>query len=324
MGGRVETRSEREFIAMTDQCPLAWQNGRHIPYSDAAVPVWDLGVVAGATVSEMARTYHHLPFRIRKHLTRLMISCRELGFSLPYSELELAEVAASLVDMNSRSLEVTSDLGIVWFVTAGLNPTYALATSGSGPTVCVHTFRLPFQHWQDAVQSGVQLTIPKQRHLPTDSFPVEHKVRNRLHWWLADRAANKICPGSRALLADEAGQITETSTACFYAVMNNTVFTARNGVLRSTTRDLVGELCSQIGIRFTVSNIPVVQIGCFEEAFLSSTPCGLLPVRSIDDHQLPGSTGPVLRLLQSEWTRFTGVDTFRQILHDHHQTHDRQ
>jgi len=322
--GRVETRSGREFIVMTDQCPLAWQNGKHIPYSDAVIPVWDLGVVAGATVSEMARTYHHLPFRIRKHLARLAISCRELGFSLPYSELELADAATSIVEVNSRSLEETSDLGIVWFVTAGLNPTYALDITRSGPTVCVHTFRLPFRHWQDAVRSGVQLTVPEQRHLPAGSFPVQHKVRNRLHWWLADRAANKSRPGSRALLADEGGQITETSTACFYAVMNDTVLTARNGVLRSTTRDLVGDLCDQVGIRFSVSDLPTEQIGNFEEAFLSSTPSGLLPVGSIDDHKLPGPAGPVIQHLQAEWTRITGVDTFQQILYDQEQARNSQ
>jgi len=299
---------------MTDQRPLAWQNGVQIPYSDAAVPVWDLGVVAGATVSEMARTYHHQPFRLKKHVTRLWTSCHELGFGLPWSESELADAARSIVEFNTQTLNDCDDLGIVWFVTLGSNPTYLPDTAGSSPTVCVHTFRLPFPQWQDAVRSGVWLTIPEQRHLPPGSFPVRHKVRNRLHWWLADRAAAKIRPGSRALLVDLSDQITETSTACFYAVMEDTVLTARNGVLRSTTCDLVRELCERLGIPFCKTDLPAEQIGRFQEAFLSSTPCGLLPVAGIDDHQLPGPAGPVVRHLQMEWTRLTGIDTFAQIL----------
>jgi len=299
---------------MTDQRPLAWQNGVQIPYSDAAVPVWDLGVVAGATVSEMARTYHHQPFRLKKHVTRLWTSCRELGFGLPWSESELADAARSIVEFNTQTLDDCDDLGIVWFVTLGSNPTYLPDTAGSSPTVCVHTFRLPFPQWQDAVRSGVWLTIPEQRHLPPGSFPVGHKVRNRLHWWLADRAAAKIRPGSRALLVDLSDQITETSTACFYAVMEDTVLTARNGVLRSTTCDLVTELCERLGIPFCKTDLPAEQISRFQEAFLSSTPCGLLPVAGIDDHQLPGPAGSVVRHLQMEWTRLTGVDTFAQIL----------
>ncbi|MCH2200397.1 MAG: aminotransferase class IV [Fuerstiella sp.] len=299
---------------MTDQHPLAWQNGQQIPYSEAAVPVWDLGVVAGATISEMARTYRHQPFCMQSHLARLITSCRELGFPLPYSESELAEAASAIVEANTRSLDEKEDLGIVWFVTAGTNPTYVADDTLLDPTVCIHTFKLPFHRWQDAILNGVQLTIPAQQQLPDASFPVQHKTRNRLHWWLADRAAAEIRQGSRALLVDGTGHITETSTACFYAVVDETVLTARNGTLRSTTRDILQDLCTRIGIPFRMMELPVDRIDNYQEAFLSSTPCGLLPVVSINHHNLPGPAGPMIRRLQSEWTQMTNVDTFRQIL----------
>lgn len=314
-GGRVEPPSAQNVVVMTDRTPLAWLNGRRIPYTEAAVPVWDLGVVAGATVSEMARTYRHQPFRMQHHIARLCTSCRELGFLLPYSESELVSAATTIVEANSRSLTDTDDLGIVWFVTAGPNQTYLTEPAAATPTVCVHTFRLPFQQWQEAVRSGVRLVIPDQRQLPACSFPVQHKTRNRLHWWLADRAAAKMQPNSRALLLDGQDQITETSTACFYGVIEDAVVTARTSVLRSTTRDFVRELCDRIGIHFRFAELAAGQLGEFQEAFLSSTPCGLLPVSSIDDRQLPGPAGAVLQQLQAEWSRVTGVDTFRQILH---------
>ena len=302
---------------MTDQGPLAWWNGRQIPYSEAVVPVWDLGVVAGATVSEMARTYRHKPFRVQNHVARLSTSCRELGFFLPYSESELTNAATAIVAANTQLLAASHDLGIVWFVTAGPNPTYLADCAALEPTVCVHTFNLPFWQWQDAVRSGIQLTIPQQSQLPEGSFPVQHKTRNRLHWWLADRMAAKVRPGSRALLNDSNGHITETSSACFYGVVDETVLTARNGVLRSTTRDLVKALCDRIDLRFRMTDLPARHIGDIQEAFLSSTPCGLLPVASIDDHKLSGPAGSVLRRLHCEWKRITNVDTFDQILKSH-------
>lgn len=300
---------------MTDSHSVAWQNGLQLPFNQAVVPVWDLGVVAGAAVTEMARTYGHQPFRLRNHLARLFTSCRELGFSLPYTESELEVAATDIVQLNTRTLDSASDLGIVWFVTAGANPTYVSTAAELNPTVCVHTFELPLQRWQDAVQSGVQLTIPAQRQLPADSFPVQHKTRNRLHWWLADRAAAEQRPDSRALLLDAANNITETSSACFYAVVDGSVITAHDGVLRSTTRDIVRELCDRTGVRFRETDLPIDRLSDFQEAFLSSTPCGLLPVVSIDDYQLPGPAGPVIQLLQCEWTALTGVDTFDQIRH---------
>ena len=299
---------------MTDPQPIVWQNGRKIPWSEASVPVWDLGVVAGAAVSEMARTYRHQPFRMENHLARLVTSCRELGFSLLYSASDLAQAATEVIEANTRLLADTSDLGIVWFVTAGANPTYVADVAALEPTVCVHTFELPLQRWQTAIRSGVQLTIPEQRQLSQGSFPVQHKTRNRLHWWLADRAAAEMRPGSRALLLDDAGHITETSSACFYVVVDNAVLTAERGVLRSTTCDFVEELCGRIGLGFRRTDLPAERIDDFQEAFLSSTPCGLFPVASIDNHRLPGPSGPIVQQLQSEWTRVTGVDTFEQIL----------
>ena len=307
--GRVEPRFSERLGSMTRQQPVAWKNGEQIPYSEAAVPVWDLGVVAGAAISEMTRTYGHKPFRIEKHVARLLTSCRELGFKLIYSESNLAQAATEIVEANVQRISATSDLGIVWFVTAGANPGYLPDAARLEPTVCIHTFELPFAQWQDAICSGVRLTVPDQRQLSDASFPVCHKTRNRLHWWLADRAAAETQPGTRALLLDEAGYITETSTACFYAVAEKTVLTPRHGVLRSTTRDFVQELCDQLGIGFSCTDIPGTSIGDFQEAFLSSTPCGLLPVAAIDDHQLDPSIS-VLRQLQAEWTRMTGTDTF--------------
>ncbi len=177
----------------------------------------------------------------------------------------------------------------------------------------MHTFELPFSKWQTAVQSGVRLSIPVFRQLPDDSFPVSYKTRNRLHWWLADRAADEQRPGSRALLTDRHQHLTETSSSCFYAVVDGTVITPRSGVLRSLTRDLVRELCDRTGLRFRCDDLPVDQLGEFQEVFLSSTPCGLLPVASVDDHTYPGLQGPVLQLLQREWAAVTGVDTFEQI-----------
>lgn len=299
---------------MTDRQPVAWQNGRLIPFATASVPVWDLGVVAGAIISEMARTYRHQPFRLREHLRRLTTSCDQLGFTLPYSESDLTEAAISVVGTNADAVAADDDLGIVWFVTAGANPTYVADAEARDPTVCVHTFDLPFDRWRTGVECGVKLTIPEQRQLPEDSFPVQHKTRNRLHWWLADRAAAAIRPGSRALLTDSDHCFTETSTSCFYAVLEGTVVTPRRGVLNSVTRNLVRELCDRTGLRFRITDLPADRLTDFQEVFLSSTPCGLLPVASIDDRAFPGPDGPVVQQLQQEWTRVTGLSTFDQIL----------
>ncbi|MEZ6060590.1 MAG: aminotransferase class IV [Planctomycetaceae bacterium] len=293
----------------------AWLNGRILPYSEAAVPVWDLGLVAGAAVTEMARTYRHKPFRLAEHIRRLLDSCAELGFVVPYSEIELRQAAETIVAGNRRLIPDQSDLGIVAFVTAGANATYLGAKAAPRPTVCVHTFELPLSLWRDAAASGLRLRVPARMQIPDSVLPIHLKIRNRLHWWLADREAERAEPGSRALLVNSDGHITETSSSCFYAVIDNEIVTPVTDVLNSMTRRIVRELAASEGIAFEERQLSLQDVHAATEAFTSSTPAGLLPVRTLNGNTLGSHCpGPVCSRLLAAWTRLTGVDTREQII----------
>ena len=293
---------------------LAWINGLKQPFSQTGLPVWDLGVVAGAAVTEMARTYRHRPFRLDEHIGRLTNSLSALGFPQAWTSEQLAEAAQEIVRINTALISENEDLGIVLFSTAGSNPTY-LAGVGNQTTTVIHTFVLPFQMWRSGLLHGVRLRIPDARQIPDDCFPVEHKVRNRLHWWLADQQAAKLEPGSKALLLDHAGFITETSTSCFYVVRNGKISTPDRGVLRSLSSEIVEELASVLQIPFCRRQISPDELATADEAFLSSTPVGLLPVSHIDGRPFHFSQpNSVFTRLIEKWETLTGVNPARQIL----------
>lgn len=294
-----------------------WINGQQIPFSQMQLPVWDLGVVAGASITEMARTFAHQPFRLADHLQRLLTSCEEIGFSVPWSEDELLAAANGIVVQNVSRLTKNADLGIVVFVTAGANRTYLGDAELPGPTVGIHTFPLPFVNWKSGVRDGVRLQIPERRQIGSESLPVHLKIRNRLHWWLADRDANNIEQGSRALLLDSNGFITETSTACFFAVINDEIVTPRSHVLNSMSRRMVKEGAAEAGIAFHEADLSVDDIHKMQSAFLSSTPVGVLPVKSIAGTEFSADIeGRLLRMLRDFWKSQTGVDPALQILND--------
>jgi branched-chain amino acid aminotransferase len=294
--------------------PLAWINGTLQPFSQTGLPVWDLGVVAGASVTEMARTYLHRPFRLEHHIGRLTRSLAALGFPQRWTADDLRKAAESIVQNNVRQISANEDLGIVLFSTAGSNPTY-LAGLGNQTTTVIHTFVLPFQLWRSGLQQGVRLRIPGIRQIPEDCFPVEHKVRNRLHWWLADQQAAKLEPGSKALLLDHAGFITETSTSCFYLVRDGKISTPDQGVLRSLSSEIVEELALVLQIPFCRRQIAADELSTADEAFLSSTPVGLLPVSHIDGRPYQFSQpNSVFTRLMEKWETLTGLNPARQIL----------
>ena len=292
---------------------LAWKNGKVLPFADLSLHVSDLGVVAGASITEMARTFAHKTFRLNDHIQRLQDSCADLGFPMPYPSLDLMQAAEHIIGKNSSLIKPTDDLGIVIFATAGENRTYLGAGSLSAATVAIHTFRLPFELWKPAVVDGVRLIIPQRTQIDSSALPVQHKVRNRLHWWLADKEVDAVSPGSRALLLDSIGRITETSNGCFYAIIAGEIVTPTANVLNSMSRRIVEQAASHAGITFSVRDIFHSEVSKISEAFVSSTPFGVLAVRSIDDTEFPDSS-PVAKMLNEFWEQLTGVNPSKQIL----------
>lgn len=302
---------------MTNQ--RAWINGRILPFADAAVAVSDLGVVAGASITDMARTIRHQPFLLERHVERLHTSLTELRFPIHWDRRQLLDAAAEIAEANTAGLPAEMDLGIVMFSTAGSNATY-LGGQSTQTTTCIHTFPLPFNLWRSGVTNGVRLTIPSIRQIPADCFDIRHKVRNRLHWWLADHEAATIAPGSKALLLDHDDHVTETSTSCFYLVIHGEIVTSDRGVLNSLSRQFIEELAERCGIPFVRRAVQRSELGVASEAFLSSTPSGLMAVSHLDDRrfELPCTgnlcAGPIMRRLLDEYHMVTGLRPDQQIL----------
>ena len=137
---------------------LAYLNGRMVPASEVRLPVYDAGVVQGASVAEQCRTFNLRPFRIGEHIERLFRSLDHLGFEIDHTKKQLIDISEQLVAHNGKLLDGGDEFGIIQFVTPGPYSTYAGMAAerpaGRTPTVCVHTFRLPFALWADKMQVG--------------------------------------------------------------------------------------------------------------------------------------------------------------------------
>src|SRR5437016_5377676 len=146
--------------------PLVYLNGRMVPASEAHLAIYDTGVVLGATVTEMTRTFHKRPWRVNEHLDRLFRSLKYTRMDIGVSKDQLAGVSQELVAHNARLIADWGELGLIHFVTAGEVATYA---GGSGraarttPTVCAHTFPMPFELWAKKMLAGQHFVTPSIR-----------------------------------------------------------------------------------------------------------------------------------------------------------------
>lgn len=294
--------------------PVAWVNGELVNWTSAGLPLWDLGVVAGAAVTEAGRTYAGRFLWASAHIGRLCHSLQTLGFPLNWTEQQLLEGCEVVVRANLAGLPAMADLGVVLFSTAGANATYLGHRSDAATTV-IHTYPLPFRLWRKSFVEGVSLRIPAVRQIPEECFPVSLKVRNRLHWWLADREAERLEAGSRALLMTREGLLTETSTGCLFIVRGTKLLTPAAHVLESLSRGVVEELSVDLGLQVECCELRAADLEAADEVFLSSSPSCLIPVRQIEGRVVGRECpGPVFRRLLRAWSSRTGVDLDQQML----------
>jgi branched-subunit amino acid aminotransferase/4-amino-4-deoxychorismate lyase len=307
---------DTEGDAVTE--PLVYLNGQTVPASQAHLAIYDAGVFMGATVTEMTRTFHKRPWRLEDHLDRLFRSLRYTRMDVGLSKTQLAGISRELLEHNARLLDEDGELGLIHFVTAGEYPTYAGMAgrpARTSPTICVHTFPLPFELWAKKMQAGAHLVTPSIRHVPPQCCDPKMKYRSRMHYYLADQEARLVDPEASALLLDLDGNVTETSGANFLIVERGRIASPTTAnTLPGISRATVVELAAELAIPFVERDIQVFDVVNADEAFLASTPYCLMSVTRINGLPIgDGRPGPVVGRLLAAWGARVGLDIAEQI-----------
>jgi len=298
--------------------PLVYLNGRMVPASQAHLAIFDAGVVLGATVTEMTRTFHRRPWRLDQHLDRLFRSLRYTRMDIGLTKEQLAGISNELVAHNARLVGEGNELGLIHFVTAGEFPTYAGSAGRAArttPTVCAHTFPMPFEMWAKKMQTGTHLVTPSIRHVPPQCIDPKMKYRSRMHYYLADQEARLVDPDASALLLDLAGNVTETSGANLLIVERGRIVSPTTvNTLPGISRAMVIELAEKLGIPFVERDLQVFSVMNADEAFIATTPYCLMPVTKLNGVPIgDGRPGPMVRRLLAAWSEEVELDIEKQI-----------
>lgn len=292
--------------------------GQFVPASQARLAIYDAGVVLGATVTEMTRTFRQQPWRLEDHIDRLLRSLKYTRMEPGLTRDDFLRVTHELVAHNAALVAPTDELGIIHFVTAGEFPVYAGSSGNAAratPTVCIHTFPMPFELWAKKAEKGQHLVTPAIRHVPPQCFDPKMKYRSRMHYYLADQEARVADPEAAALLLDLQGNVTETGGANFLIVERGTIVSPpTTNILPGISRATVMELAAQLGIPVVERDFQVYNVINADEAFTASTPYCLLPVTKINGLTIgDGHPGPVYRRLLTAWSERVGIDIAAQV-----------
>ncbi|HIA18247.1 MAG TPA: hypothetical protein EYN70_02310, partial [Planctomycetaceae bacterium] len=285
--------------------PIAYLNGTYVDPAELTIAVNDVGFVMGATVSERLRTFAGQLFRWEAHLARLARSLEVVGLDLPGHQQELMKAATKVVQHNYSLLDPADDLGLSVLVTPGVG-----SAGDRTPTICLYSYPLPFQDWLPWYRQGAQLMVSQVRQVPASCWPGELKCRSRMHYYLADREAAQKQPGSRALLLDQEGYVSEASTAnlLIYRSQEGLVSPPPSKTLPGISLATVRELAEQLSIDWIERDLQVSDVEQADEVMLCSTSPCIWAVTEFNRQPIgDGKPGPTVERLLAAWSAMVGV-----------------
>jgi branched-chain amino acid aminotransferase len=300
--------------------PVVYLRGQFMPASEARISIYDFGIVLGATVTDLLRTFKHRPYRLEDHVRRFYDSCKYARIQSPLTPAETARVTEELIARNSAFLAPEEDLAVVYFITPGENLVYAGSAAASPlttPTFCIHSFPLPVQLFRRLFTDGAHLVTPSTRHVPPQCVDPKIKNRSRLHFWLAEQEAHLVDPAAMPVLLDLGGNLTETGGGNVLVVKDGAVLSpSPRNILLGISRKVVTELCRKLAIRFAERDLQVHDAMTADEVLISTTPYCLAPVVKFNGVTVGDGKvgGPVFERLLAAWSEEVGLDIRAQFL----------
>jgi branched-subunit amino acid aminotransferase/4-amino-4-deoxychorismate lyase len=251
---------------------FCFQNGTFLPQKEAKLEITNLGFTRGYCAFELFRTYEYTPFFLAAHLKRLEHTASRLLLKYPDN---LESIIDTFLEKNRHPNLVVR---------------LYLSEDESGKSqiliLCDPIQLPPKKHYLEGIPV---ITTELTRHF--------HHIKTTCY--LAALVALKEASKKQAedaLFTSSDGHLLEFTKSNFFAVINGTLYTPKEGVLFGITRSIVIQLANECNIPLIEGPIPKIALPTISEAFSTSTIREILPISSIDS--IPIKLGPITKTLQ--------------------------
>ena len=270
-----------------------FMDGQFTERDGLAISIDDRGYYFGDGVYEVIKVYGGELYTAEEHIDRLFQSATKIKMTLPYSEVQLMEIARELVAKNNILV------GHVYIqVTRGSAPRLHQFPNPAVPPV-VTGYAINNPRPMAGIENGVGVkSVEDVRWLRCDI-----KSLNLLGNVLAKQEAYEA--GCIEALLHRDGIVTEGSASNMFGVKDGTVYThpVTNLILNGITRQVVLGLCEEQGIPVVEKSFTLDEAFEMDEFFLTSTTSEVTPVISIDGRPVSsGILGPLTMKLQKAFS----------------------
>jgi branched-chain amino acid aminotransferase len=268
-------------------------NGELKPRAEAVVSVFDSGFMLGDGVWEGLRLHKGRLGFLDRHLDRLFEGAKALAMDIGLGREELTKRLYDTLDAN----EMDEGVHVRLMVTRGIRstPYQDPRVIISGATVVI----IPEYKEPDPAiyERGLKLfTVHVRRGDPAVQ---DQKINShsKLNCILASIQATQA-GADEALMLDPHGFVATCNSTHFFVVRNGEVWTSSGKYcLGGITQGLVLEIAREAGIPAIEKDFSLTDVYGADEAFVTGTFAGIVPVREIDGRTLE-CRGPMVERLQ--------------------------
>jgi branched-chain amino acid aminotransferase len=283
-----------------ESAELIWHNGEFVPWRDAKVHVLSHGLHYGTGVFEGIRCYETergpAVFRHPEHLERLAKSAELYYFDLPYSAEELRGATHELISRNGLRSCYIRPLAFRGYGEMGL---YAK----SAPIeVVIAVWPWGAYLGEEGKRNGIRTKVSSWRTISGDSLIPHAKASGQYLNSILAKTESANAGYDEAILLDQHGCVSEGSGENVFVVRDGVLCTPghTSAILDGITRASVIQIALDLGYRVEERDIARAELYLADEVFLTGTAAELVPVRSVDDHEL-GKPGEVTRVIQAKF-----------------------
>jgi branched-chain amino acid aminotransferase len=294
---------------MSDATPgHVWLDGRLLPSDEPQLSVYDRGFQLGDGVFETLRVRGSHPTELAEHVGRLHRSAAGLDIALPddIDERLAAGIAALLAadgldgPTGDASVRITVSRGA--FLGRGLLPPTEIVP----PTIAIQAWPVvpaPADH----LERGLHLVASAVRRDPSSPL-VTLKTTSRADYVYARLEARRAGADDALFLTID-DHLSEGTTANIFLVRGTDLATPslECAILPGTTRSWLLAWGARVGLRPVEGRLTRADLATADEAFLSSSVAGILPVTRFEGSPI-GDGRP------GRWTRRARADREAMIL----------
>jgi branched-chain amino acid aminotransferase len=265
-------------------------DGKFVPAEEAAVSVYDHGLLYGDGVFEGIRAYNGRVFRLEEHVKRLYDSAKAIMLDIPMTQEEMCDAILETLRKNGLS-----DAYIRPLVTRGVGDLGLDPRKCAKPTVMIIS-----QEWEamygDLYEVGLTAVTVTVRRNSSAALPPNIKSLNYLNNILAKIEAN-VKGGNEAIFLDDAGNVSEGSGDNIFVVKDGKISTPHTlNNLKGITRIAVIEVAEARGYSVEGVHLGIFDLYTADEIFVTGTAAEVAPVTKIDGRVISGGKpGPVTR-----------------------------